>query len=280
MAYCPQDTGKARGAAAGQSAMTQPDKILVVDDDPMFVRMLQSHLDLAGYRTCGAYSGRETLDVSQIWLPDLVLLDVMMPSMDGYTVCRRLREFTPASIILVTAKAEEDDRVSGLDAGADDYIVKPFSIQELLARVRAVLRRAALRRSTESCGVISHHELQMNFADGCVMSGGRQVRLSPSELKLLEALASPIGRLISPEELLSRVWGHAYREDRAILWITLCRLRQKIEPNPRRPIHVVTRTRLGYSMPPVEAEPAPASFSQPAARATLGLPAGARAADM
>jgi len=183
--------------------------------------------------------------------PDLVMLDVMMPVMDGFTACERIREFSNVAIIMVTAKGEERDRVRGLDAGADDYIVKPFSAQELLARVRAVLRRAE-RQTTEAFHepVFRHQELEIDLARALVTVGGKEVPLTATEYRVLQMLAGAVGRVLTPEEMLVGVWGPEYRDDKEILWVCLSRLRQKIEPDPKNPIHIQTRQGIGYLMPP------------------------------
>jgi DNA-binding response OmpR family regulator len=159
---------------------------------------------------------------------------------------------------MVTAKGEERDRVRGLDAGADDYIVKPFSAQELLARVRAVLRRAERQdMGTFHQPVFQHHELHIDLAKAEVLSDGKPVMLTATEYRLLQTLAASVGRMLTPEDLLTTVWGPEYRDDKEILWVCLSRLRQKIEPDPKNPIHILTRQGLGYYMPPEEsAKPA------------------------
>jgi DNA-binding response OmpR family regulator len=151
----------------------------------------------------------------------------------------------------VTAKGEERDRVRGLDAGADDYIVKPFSAQELLARVRAVLRRAE-RQSADTFHqpVFHHHELVIDLARAQVTARGQEVSLTATEYRLLQTLAASLGRVMTPEDLLTSVWGPEYRDDKEILWVCLSRLRQKIEPDPKNPVHIITRQGLGYLMPP------------------------------
>lgn len=232
---------------------TQSKTILVVDDEPRYVHLLEVNLVTEGYLVRGAANGQEAVEAVAAARPDLILLDIMMPVMDGFTACERIREFSTIPIIMLTAKGEERDRVRGLDAGADDYIVKPFSAQELLARVRAVLRRAERQ---EIAGfhqpVFRHHELEMNLPRAQVTCGGREVSLTATEYHLLQTLAAAIGRVLTSEELLTGVWGPEYRDDKEILWVCLSRLRQKIEPDPKDPIHIVTKQGLGYLMPPLE----------------------------
>lgn len=226
--------------------------ILVVDDEPRYVRLIEVNLMSEGYAIVTATNGQLAVEATASHQPDLVLLDVMMPVMDGYSACERIREFSNVPIIMVTAKGEERDRVRGLDAGADDYIVKPFSAQELLARVRAVLRRAE-RQATDAFHepIFRHLELEIDLARAQVTVAGKEVSLTATEYHLLQTLAGAVGRVLTPEELLTSVWGPEYREDKEILWVCLSRLRQKIEPDPKNPIHIMTRQGIGYLMPPM-----------------------------
>ena len=231
--------------------MTEPKTILAVDDEPRYLRLLEVNLAPDGYRVRSAGDGQQAVEAVAAEAPDLILLDVMMPVMDGFTACERIREFSTVPIIMLTAKGEERDRVRGLDAGADDYIVKPFSAQELLARVRAVLRRA----ERQDAGLFhqplfQHHELEIDLPRAQVSCAGKPVALTATEYRLLQALAGALGRVMSSEDLLTSVWGPEYRDDKEILWVCLSRLRQKIEPDPKNPIHIVTRQGLGYLMPP------------------------------
>jgi DNA-binding response OmpR family regulator len=237
--------------------MSDKKTILIVDDEPRYVRLVEINLQSAGYAVQTAVNGQEAVEGVASGHPDLVLLDVMMPIMDGFTACARIREFSNIPVILVTAKGEERDRVRGLDAGADDYIVKPFSAQELLARVRAVLRRAE-RQAAESFHepIFRHHELQIDLARALVTCSGKEISLTATEYRLLQTLAAAMGKVLTPEDLLTGVWGPEYREDKEILWVCLSRLRQKIEPDPKNPIHIVTRQGIGYLMPPLDVTPA------------------------
>lgn len=230
--------------------MSDKKTILVVDDEPRYVRLVEVNLTTEGYAVTTAANGQEAVEAVAAHAPDLILLDVMMPVMDGFTACSRLREFSTVPIIMVTAKGEERDRVRGLDAGADDYIVKPFSAQELLARVRAVLRRAERQMvGTFHKPFFRHHELQIDLARAEVTSASKPVMLTATEYRLLQTLAAAVGRMLTAEELLTTVWGPEYRDDKEILWVCLSRLRQKIEPDPKNPIHILTRQGLGYYMP-------------------------------
>ncbi len=233
--------------------MTDSKTILVVDDEPRYVSLVEINLTTDGYQVRTASDGQQAVDSVAEDQPDLILLDIMMPVMDGFTACERIREFSSVPIIILTAKGEERDRVRGLDAGADDYIVKPFSAQELLARVRAVLRRAE-REALEGFHqpVFQHHELEIDLAKALVKVKGKEIQLTATEYRLLQTLATNMGQVMSAEELLTMVWGPEYKDDKEILWVCLSRLRQKIEPDPKNPIHIVTRQGIGYLMPPFE----------------------------
>ncbi|MFA9404867.1 MAG: response regulator transcription factor [Anaerolineales bacterium] len=233
--------------------MTDSKTILVVDDEPRYVSLVEINLTTDGYQVRTASDGQQAVDSVAEDQPDLLLLDIMMPVMDGFTACERIREFSSVPIIILTAKGEERDRVRGLDAGADDYIVKPFSAQELLARVRAVLRRAE-REALDGFHqpIFQHHELEIDLAKALVSVKGKEIQLTATEYRLLQTLATNMGHVLSAEELLTMVWGPEYKDDKEILWVCLSRLRQKIEPDPKNPIHIVTRQGIGYLMPPVE----------------------------
>jgi DNA-binding response OmpR family regulator len=228
------------------------DRILLVDDEPRYVRLMEANLSTEGYQVLKAYNGQEAVDIVADQMPDLVILDIMMPVLDGFAACERIREFSNVPIIVVTAKGEERDRVRGLDLGADDYIVKPFSATELLARVRAVLRRAQKTGGVYQQSVFDHGNLKIEFARAEVFRDEKMVFLSATEYRLLLQLALNIGRVLPPEQLLTDVWGPEYRDDKEILWVSISRLRQKLEDDPRNPMHIVTRSGLGYTMPAIE----------------------------
>jgi DNA-binding response OmpR family regulator len=231
--------------------MNQEKVILVVDDEPRYLRLVEVNLVTDGYAVQTATDGKQAVEAVAASQPDLILLDIMMPVMDGFTACERIREFSSVPIIMVTAKGEERDRVRGLDAGADDYIVKPFSAQELLARVRAVLRRAERHTMDDfHKPIFKHHELEIDLPRALVTVAGEEVSLTATEYRLLQTFAAALGRVLSPEHLLTTVWGPEYSDDKEILWVCLSRLRQKIESDPKKPSHVVTRQGIGYLMPP------------------------------
>lgn len=225
-------------------------KILVVEDDPTMRNMVEDHLRVADYDVKCAVDGGMGIRITREWDPELILMDVMMPVMDGFTTTRRIREFSSIPIIILTAKGDEEDLVRGLDAGADDYVKKPFSAKELLARVRAVLRRSEPHGLEEyHHKVYRHGDLEIDVDRALVTVGGEEVSVTATEFRLLVTLADSVGQVMTREELLSSVWGPDYRNEKTILWVTLSRLRQKVEQDPRRPIHIVTRQGVGYTMP-------------------------------
>jgi DNA-binding response OmpR family regulator len=227
-------------------------RILVVDDEPRYLRLMEANLVTEGYQVLKATNGQEAVDKVAAQQPELVLLDIMMPVLDGFGACERIREFSSVPIIVVTARGEENARVRGLDLGADDYIVKPFSATELLARVRAVLRRAKSSSNNFQQSVFNHGNLKIDFARAEVFKNERIVFLSATEYRLLLQMAHNLGQVLTSEQLLTNVWGPEYREDKEILWVSISRLRQKLEDDPKNPVHIVTRSGLGYTMPPAQ----------------------------
>ncbi|HMZ07118.1 MAG TPA: response regulator transcription factor [Anaerolineales bacterium] len=227
-------------------------RILIVDDEPRYLRLLEANLRTEGYDVVTAQDGLQALEVFSAHPIDLVLLDVMMPRLDGFGVTQRLREFSSVPIVILTARGEEQDRVRGLDLGADDYLVKPFSATELLARVRAVLRRAHQPTETGQVRFFLHEDLRIDFARAEVWRGEEAVSLSATEYRLLLQFAHNIGKILTSEDLLTSVWGVEYKNDKEILWVSIARLRQKLEKDAHNPRHIVTRSGLGYLMPPIE----------------------------
>lgn len=228
-------------------------RILIVDDEPRYLRLLEANLKTEGYSVVTAADGLQAIEVFSSQPVDLVLLDVMMPRLDGFGACQRIREFSNVPIIILTAKGEEQDRVKGLDLGADDYLVKPFSATELLARVRAVLRRAQTPTEHGQERFFSHENLKIDFARAEVWHDNQPISLSATEYRLLLQFAHNIGKILTSEELLTSVWGPEYKNDKEILWVSIARLRQKLEQDAHNPRHIVTRSGLGYLMPPIEA---------------------------
>jgi len=227
-------------------------RILVVDDEDRYIRLMEANLVSEGYEVLKAKDGQSAINMVNIHHPDLMLLDVMMPDMDGFQACQRIREFSSVPIIMVTAKGDEKDRVIGLDVGADDYIIKPYSATEFLARVRAVLRRSDLSKGNFNQTIFVHGDLKIDFARAEVHKGGNIVFLSATEYRLLLQFAHNVGRVMSSDELLENVWGPEYRDDKEILWVSISRLRQKLEEDHKNPSHILTRPGFGYFMPRLE----------------------------
>ncbi len=229
-------------------------KILAVDDEPLYQHLYKVNLEKEGYEVVTASNGEDALEMVASRHPDLVILDVLMPKLDGISTCERIRQFSNVPIIIVTARGEEHDRVKGLNVGADDYVVKPFSATELVARVRAVLRRAQSVEQPTQSRFFTHGNLRIDFARAEVWRDNKPVYLSATEYRLLIQFAHHVGQVLTAEELLVAIWGPQYRDDKEILWVSIARLRQKLEDNPHSPFHIVTRAGLGYLMPPVEKE--------------------------
>ena len=227
------------------------ERILAVDDEPRYLEIIRFNLETAGYRVACAASGEEALEAVAAEEPELMVLDVMLPGIDGFEVLRRVREHSSCPIIMLTAKGAEEDKVQGLRLGADDYVTKPFSAQELLARVEAVLRRV---RAPEGEGrqqaAISVGDLRIDQQRKQVTLAGNDVRLSPTEYRLLVCLATDLGVVLSRDELLTSVWGKAYEGEDEILRVTLWRLRQKLGDSAAEPRYIVTRPGLGYMLAP------------------------------
>ncbi len=226
-------------------------KILVVDDEPRYLRLLEANLLTEGYDVLTASDGLQAIDIFSSNPVELILLDVMMPRLDGFATCQRIRQYSNVPIIVLTARGEEQDRVRGLDLGADDYLVKPFSATELLARVRAVLRRSQVSKESGQERFFEHGDLRIDFARAEIWKGNQPIFLSATEYRLLLQFAHHVGKIMTAEELLTSVWGPEYKTDKEILWVSIARLRQKLEEDAHEPKHIVTRSGLGYLMPPL-----------------------------
>ena len=219
--------------------------VLVVDDDVHMVRMMKRILELEGYRVISALNGETALGLFEEECPDLVLLDIMMPGMDGCAVCRRIREFWQVPIILVTAKGSDQEKVEGLDAGADDYVSKPFSSKELTARVRAALRRTRLGDERPE-PTFRAHDLAVDFVRHRVTLGREELDLTATEFGLLSYLVRHAGRVVTPDQILEAVWGEGYVGKHHLLRVTLGRLRQKLRDDPKEPRFISTKIGMGY----------------------------------
>jgi DNA-binding response OmpR family regulator len=223
-------------------------RVLIVDDEPRYVRLIAVNLNASGYDTLAARDGKSAVEVAAAQRPDLVLLDIGLPVMDGIEACRRIREFSLAPIIMLTAKAGEADKVAGLDAGADDYLTKPFGPAELLARIRAVLRRAQLPEDQRSSPIFTSGALRLDYAQHRVFVGQQEVALSPTEYRLLSELARNAGRVVATEVLLQRIWGPEYQGETQHVRLYISRVRQKIEADAEHPRWVITRPGIGYML--------------------------------
>lgn len=225
--------------------------ILTADDDPQLLRLVTRNLQLEGYEVLSASDGQQALEQIEAKIPDLVLLDVMMPKMDGFTVCHRVREFSTVPIIIVTARGQDQDKVRGLDLGADDYLTKPFSVDELLARVRAVLRRAQFTVSENSQSLrttVTIGRLTVDYAQHMVLMDGKEVTLTPIEYRILAYLAQNAGRVVTQDLLLEHVWGAEYIGESHMLQVNINRLRRKLEVDPAHPHYILTKVGVGYML--------------------------------
>jgi two-component system KDP operon response regulator KdpE len=218
--------------------------ILLIDDDATLRELLSDHLSRSGYRVQSAASGQAGLRLFEKYRPDLIILDLMMPDMDGWEVCRQLRAKSTISIIMLTAKGEEIDKLHGFRLGVDDYVTKPFSFAELAARVGAVLARAAPNSALQHS--ITSGDLCVNFDEHRVSVSGRQVDLTPTEYRLLETLAQHIRHTMSTEQLLLDVWGSTYAGDVEQVKHFIWTLRKKLEVDPGDPKHLLTERGFGY----------------------------------
>jgi len=230
------------------------EKILVVDDEPRVVRLVSEVLQAVGYEVVAASSGEPAIEMVALEQPDLVLLDIRLPhGLDGYEVCRRIREFSDVAVIMLTAKALENDILCGFDAGADDYLTKPFSAKELVARVKAVLRRTQRPEetitATFTCG-----ELQVNFARRTVKMRGEEVALTRTEYALLRQLALNANKVMLHQDLLTSVWGTEYRDDVDYLRAYVHYLRRKLEDDTSNPQYILTSPGVGYLLACPEGE--------------------------
>ena len=220
--------------------------ILVVDDEPRMVNLMRMNLELEGCRVLTATNGREALEKVREELPDAVLLDIMMPGMDGFEALRRMRQFSQVPVIILTAKDDEEDRIKGLELGADDYVGKPFSHRELISRIRAVLRRHYTSPPTPQTTVKVNERLTIDFAKREVLVNGERVNLRPTEYRLLYHLVQNAGYVMPHETLLTKVWGPEYRDETHYLRLYVTYLRQKIEEDPANPKYILTERGVGY----------------------------------
>lgn len=219
--------------------------ILVVDDDPGILSLIKTNLQARGYRVLTASTGPESISAATLNDPDLVILDLLMPDVDGMEVTRALRDRSTVPIVVLSALQQDVTKVRALELGADDYLTKPFSVEELLARVRAVLRRAKGRPAPPRA-VVRGGDLEIDFPRSLVRVRGSPVHLTPTERRLLEEFASHPGKILSHSTLLSRVWGQEYQNEAQYLRVYIRRLRRKIERDPDHPEYILTEPRVGY----------------------------------
>jgi len=219
-------------------------RVLIVDDEPETLKYVGANLKVRGYDVVTAADGSEALQRADEDVFDLVLLDITMPGPDGFAVCQALRQRSTVPIIMLTARGQEKDKVRALDLGADDYITKPFGIDELLARVRSVLRRS--QQDTTTAETLTAGDLTINFAQRRVTRAGQDIKLTPTEYELLVQLARSAGKVLSHGILLQRVWGPEYGEESDYLWAYVRRLRRKIEEDPDHPRYLLTEPGVGY----------------------------------
>jgi len=223
-------------------------RILIVDDDPAILRFLKANLEARGYETLMAVDGAEALQVVGRELPDLVILDIMLPKVDGFEVCRRLREWSQIPIIMLSAKGDVIDKVECLNLGADDYVTKPFGVEELMARIKAVFRRSKAARALPTQPTFINRDLKVNFVERQVTVADREVKLTPTEYKLLQELALNAGKVLTHEMLLNRVWGPEYRQEREYVRVFIGRLRKELEPDPENSQYIITVPGVGYKL--------------------------------
>ena len=218
-------------------------RVLVVDDEPQIVRALRINLRARGYDVDAAPDGRTALDLAARRHPDVIVLDLGLPDMEGAEVIRGLRGWTSVPIIVLTARHASEEKVETLDVGADDYVTKPFGMDELLARLRAAVRRAA---PPEEDAVVTTEEFTVDLAAKKATRRGQDVRLTPTEWHVLEVLVRNAGRLVSQQQLLREVWGPSYANETGYLRVYLAQLRRKLEADPSRPRHLITEPGMGY----------------------------------
>ena len=234
--------------------MTGQGRVLVVDDEPQIRRALAVNLKARGYDVDQAASGEEALHLAAARHPDVVLLDLGLPGVDGLDVIRGLRGWTSVPIVVLSVREAEADKVAALDLGADDYLTKPFGMDELLARLRAALRRSHPPADEEP--VVETPDFRVDLAARRASAGGEEVHLTPTEWSILDVLLRHPGRLVSQRQLLQQVWGPTYERETNYLRVYLAQLRRKLEPDPARPRYLITEPGMGYRFEPARATPA------------------------
>jgi len=237
------------------AAANEKPNILVVDDEPQITRVLKTTLASHGYSIRTAHDGDEAVQLMKDWPPDLVITDLRMPNMDGLSLCRHVRAKSAVPIIVLSVRGEERTKVEALDAGADDYVTKPFSVDELLARVRAALRRASAAKKPQSDEVIEIGDFRVDLQGHSVHLKGQEVKLTPKEFDLLVYLARHPGKVITHRALLAGVWGATSTEQPEYLRVFVGHLRKKLEPEEKTPRYIVTEPWVGYRFNPGDEQP-------------------------
>jgi two-component system KDP operon response regulator KdpE len=230
------------------AASTPGPVIILIEDEPEIRRFLRATLGSHGYRLVEAVTGQEGLQAAETRQPDLIILDLGLPDMDGLEVIRRLREWTEVPILVLSARGQEADKVSALDAGADDYVSKPFGVGELLARARVSLRRAERMGRAADEQTFAAGDLQVDFAHRRVLVRGREIHLTPIEYRLLMTLARHAGKVLTRNQLLKEVWGRAYTDQAHYLHVYMAQLRRKLEVDPAQPRYILTEPGVGYRL--------------------------------
>lgn len=224
----------------------RPPKILVVDDEPHLIKLVRTNLEAQHYKVITALDGPTGLAMAEKEGPDLIILDIMLPGVDGFDILQKIREFSAVPVIMLSAKDQEIDKVKGLTLGADDYVSKPFSVHELLARVEAVLRRAAPSEDVMTRPPFVSSDFVMDFQQRRVTMHGKEIKLGPTEWKLLTQLVRNAGRVMLHTDLLRKVWGPEYGGETEYLRVYISYLRNKIEPDPASPRYILTEHGVGY----------------------------------
>jgi DNA-binding response OmpR family regulator len=224
----------------------QKPRILVVDDDPGIKKFVRANLDARGYEVLLAGNGLEAISIFQKESVNLILLDIIMPYLNGYEVCRRIRELSPVPIIMLSARDEEDDKLRCLELGADDYLTKPFSLNELLCRIKVIFRRTLESHPVSIQPTFRSGELFIDYDNHMVFLQGRDIKLTATEYKILSYLAMNAGRIIAPKFILEKVWGQQNLDKHELLWVNICRLRRKLNCSDRENTYIQTRPGMEY----------------------------------
>lgn len=222
--------------------------VLVADDDPRLLKLVQRNLELENYKVITVSDGPSVLKQAEAEEPDLYVLDIGMPGLDGWEVCRRLREFSIAPVLMLTARETDEDQVRGLRAGADDYLTKPYSPPVLVERVNTLIRRSKQYTKEAATPVFTTGNLTVDFGQHQASMDGHPINLTPTEYRILAYLARNAGRVVTQDDLLTKVWGPAYRDEAHLLRVNIARLRQKVEKEPSKPSFILTRPGIGYTL--------------------------------